>query len=213
MRDPALVERFAALWRRLGGRGSGAEAADAVLAAWDEPHRVYHDLQHLRDCLARLDEAPAAGHERDLAEAALWYHDLVYRPGAADNEARSARAAHTALVEGGAGERTADEVARLVGLTDHVAPPPDRVAALVCDVDLSILGRPAEEFAAYERRIREEYRQVPEEVYRLGRRRVLERLLARDRLFATPHFHDRYEAPARRNLRHSLETLAGANRA
>lgn len=209
MSDSALRERFTALWSRLGGRTAASAAFDAILRSWTEPHRRYHGLDHLRDCLARLDEAPASGAARDLAEAALWYHDAVYRAGARDNEARSAQLARAALVEGGAPAATAEEVARLVRLTDHAAAPADPAAALVCDVDLSILGRAPEVFSEYERRIREEYRQVAEPLYRAGRIRVLEGLLAREPLFSTGHFRERYEAAARRNLRRSLDVLRG----
>jgi predicted metal-dependent HD superfamily phosphohydrolase len=207
MSDSGLRERFAALWVRLGGRGDAGPVLDSVLRGWTEPHRRYHGLEHLLDCLARLDESPTAGEERDLAEAALWYHDVVYRPGASDNEARSAEVARAALVEGGTPQSTAEEVARLVRLTDHVAPPEDPVGELVCDVDLSILGRPAREFEEYERRIREEYRQIPDLVYRAGRARVLAKLLAQDPLFRTDYFRRRYEDSARHNLRRSLGSL------
>jgi predicted metal-dependent HD superfamily phosphohydrolase len=78
--DSGLRERFAALWTRLGCRGDSGPVLDRLLRGWREPHRRYHGLAHLLDCLARLDEAPAAGRERDLAEAAIWYHDLVYHP-------------------------------------------------------------------------------------------------------------------------------------
>jgi predicted metal-dependent HD superfamily phosphohydrolase len=208
MSDSGLPERFTALWVRLGGRGDAQPALDSVLRGWTEPHRRYHGLDHLLDCLARLDESPSVGQERDLAETALWYHDVVYRPGAPDNEARSAELARAALLEGGAPQSTADEVARLVRLTDHVAPPADPVGELVCDVDLSILGRPAREFEAYERRIREEYGQVPDPLYRTGRARVLTKLLAREPLFRTDYFRRRYENAARHNLRRSLDSLA-----
>jgi predicted metal-dependent HD superfamily phosphohydrolase len=209
MSESDLRERFAALWVRLSGRHGGVQPIlGSLLRGWTEPHRRYHGLDHLLDCLARLDESPAAGEQRDLAEAALWYHDLVYRPGASDNEARSAELARAALVEGGAPQFMADEVARLVRLTDHVAPPEDPVGELVCDVDLSILGRPAGEFEEYERRIRAEYHQVPDPLYRAGRARVLAKLLSRDPLFRTDYFRRRYEDPARHNLRRSLDSLA-----
>jgi predicted metal-dependent HD superfamily phosphohydrolase len=209
MTESDLGERFAALWVRLGGRHGGVQPVlDSLLRGWTEPHRRYHGLDHLRDCLARLDEFPAVGEPRDLAEAALWYHDLVYRPGASDNEARSAELARAALVEGGAPQSRADEVARLVRLTDHVAPPEDPVGELVCDVDLSILGRPEGEFEEYERRIRAEYHQVSDPLYRAGRARVLAQLLSRDPLFRTDYFRRRYEDSARHNLRRSLDSLA-----
>jgi predicted metal-dependent HD superfamily phosphohydrolase len=208
MSESDLRERFADLWARLGGRSDVRPIFHQVLRGWTEPHRRYHGVDHLLDCLARLDESPAVGEERDLAEIALWYHDLVYRPGAADNEARSAELARAALLEGGAPDATADEVARLVRLTDHVAPPEDPVGELVCDVDLSILGRSAGEFEEYERRIREEYRQLPDPLYRAGRAGVLAKLLARDPLFRTDYFRRRYGESARINLRRSLDSLA-----
>lgn len=207
MSDPALRERFARLWARLGASGDGAEAFDAVYTRWEEPHRRYHGVDHLRDCLARLDEAPPGADDRAEAEAALWYHDAVYRPGAHDNEERSAEAASASLHQGGVPEHRARRVAELVRATDHLAPPSDATAALVCDVDLSILGRDPEAFAEYERRIREEYRHLPEPLYVAGRSRVLAALLGRDPLFLTPHFRRRYEAAARRNLRRALADL------
>jgi predicted metal-dependent HD superfamily phosphohydrolase len=207
MRESALRERFAGLWKRLGGEGDGKSAFGTLLEAYGDPGRHYHGLDHLRDCLARLDEAPATSDVRDLAEAALWYHDVVYLPGAPDNEARSAECAAAALREGGVPEDRTREIARLVRLTDHLVSADDPAGALVCDVDLSILGRPPAEFAEYERRIRAEYGHVPEPLYRAGRARVLTRLLGREPLYRSAHFRARYERPARRNLARALDAL------
>lgn len=202
-----LAGRFGGLWARLGAGGDWTPAFDAVMRGWQEPHRRYHGVDHLRDCLLQLDGSPSDGDAGDLAEAALWYHDAVYRPGAPDNESRSAELARVTLIAAGTGRETADEVARLVLLTDHAIPAPDPVGALVCDVDLSILGRAPEVFGEYERRIRDEYRQVPETTYRRERARVLAAFLERRPLYLTGHFRERYEAGARHNLRHSLALL------
>lgn len=211
MSDPGLRRRFVELWLRLGGDGQGADAYTRLYSAWAEPHRRYHGLDHLRDCLARLDEAPAGGERRDEVEAALWYHDAVYTPGARDNEALSAELAYRALHEGGVPRDRAGEVARLVRATDHTARPPasDPSAALVCDVDLSILGRDRQEYDEYERRIRQEYAHIPEPLYRAGRAGILAALLARDPIFVTERFQRRYEAAARDNLRRALQALGG----
>ena len=207
MSDTLLRDRFGDLWRRMGAADEGSRVFDDLLRAYQEPHRRYHGVDHLRDCLEQLDAAPATGEARDLAETALWFHDAVYVPGAADNEARSAEWAARALLEAGAPETRAHQVARLVRFTDHAQSSDDPVATLVCDVDLSILGRPPEEFAEYEGRIRAEYQRVPEPIYRMGRASILAGLLAREPLYGSDHFRALYEAAARKNLTRSLEAL------
>ncbi len=92
-------------------------------------------------------------------------------------------------------------------MTAHSTPPPDPQGALLCDVDLSILGREEREFDEYERRIRQEYSWVPEPLYRAGRARILAAFQKRDRIYLTDHFHDRYERRARTNLRRALAKL------
>jgi predicted metal-dependent HD superfamily phosphohydrolase len=210
MSDTLLRERFADLWRRMGAADDGGRVFDEVLQAYQEPHRHYHGVDHLRDCLEKLDAAPVTGVARDLAETALWFHDAVYVPRATDNEARSAEWAARALAEAGAPEARAREVARLVHLTDHVRPAEDTVGALVCDVDLSILGRPPAEFAEYERRIRAEYGEIPERLYQAGRASVLAGLLAREAIYRSHFFRVRYEAAARRNLKRSMARLGAS---
>ena len=202
-----LSRRFGELLRRLGATGDPQQLADAVLAAWAEPDRLYHDLDHLRDCLAELDGAPADGADRDRVEAALWFHDAIYDPRAGDNEARSAEWARRALAELGVPAAAADDVARLVMLTRHTDPTPDPSGRLLCDIDLAILGREPEAFDVYDRRIREEYAWVSDPDFRATRIGVLTGLLARAPLYQTEHFQRRYETVARTNLARALERL------
>ncbi len=202
-----LSRRFGELLRRLGASADPGPLADAVLTAWAEPARRYHNLDHLRDCLAELDGAPADGADRDRVEAALWFHDAIYDPRAGDNEALSADWARRALAERGVPSAVADDVARLVELTRHTDPAPDPSGRLLCDIDLAILGRDPETFDTYDRHIREEYAWVPESDLRAARADVLGGLLARARLYQTEHFRRRYETVARTNLARALEVL------
>ena len=213
MSDAGLVERFRTLWGRMAPAGGGLEVGGRVLAAYEEPHRHYHGVEHLRDCLSQLDAAPATRADRDLAETALWFHDAVYDPRASDNEARSAEWAERALSDAGAPEPRAREVGRLIRLTDHARPPGDPAGALVCDVDLSVLGRPTAEFDEYERRVRAEYDWVPEPLSREARATILTWLLAREPLYGSEHFRSLYEKAARRNLERSLGRLRPEGRA
>ncbi len=204
----SLSQRFGELLRRLGAAGDPQPLANAVLAAWAEPDRRYHDLDHLRDGLAELDRAPADGADRDRVEAALWFHDAIYDPRAGDTEARSAEWARRALAELGVPSAVADDVARLVGLTRHTGPTLDPSGRLLCDIDLAILGREPEAFDGYDRGIRDEYAWVPEPDFRAARAGVLAALLARSPLYQTAHFRRRYETAARMNLDRVLERLA-----
>jgi predicted metal-dependent HD superfamily phosphohydrolase len=204
-----LRSRFSTLARRVGATQDPSSLGDALLAAWSDPARRYHDVRHLEDCLARLDDLQVDAATRDLLEMALWFHDAVYDPRATDNEERSAGWAAEALAAAGVPTAAANEVARLVRLTREHGPASDEAGRLMCDIDLSILGGPVEAFDAYERRIRAEYAWVPEEAFRHGRTRILEGLLRRDPLFQTATFQRRFESSARANLRRALAALAG----
>jgi predicted metal-dependent HD superfamily phosphohydrolase len=202
-------DRFAALCRRLGATADISPLAADLLARHREPHRAYHGLDHLRDCLEQLDTAPPEGADRDRVEAALWFHDAIYHPLAADNEAQSAELARRSLEATGVPAAVARDVAALVLETRHLEPPVAPDARLLCDVDLSILGREPAQFERYERAIRAEYAAVPEALYRRGRAAVLRKLLQRRPLFGTRHFRSRYEEAARANLARALAACGG----
>lgn len=202
-----LRARFTSLVERLGGTAEAGLRADELLAAWAEPARAYHGTSHLIDCLERLDET-VQGRPAPLVEAALWYHDAIYDPRASNNEERSARWAARALGGLGVPGHAIDQVVRLILLTRHTSPPKDSDGQLVCDIDLSILGRPWHEFHAYETAIRSEYAWVPDPAYRAARSEVLRALLERAALYGTRWYRERYEARAHENLARSLVALA-----
>jgi predicted metal-dependent HD superfamily phosphohydrolase len=198
--------RFARLWSLLGATDDEGLAFQRLEAAYAEPHRAYHNAEHIRDCLDRLDESTKEPINPAL-EAAIWFHDAVYDPRRDDNEAASATLAERLLAEAGIPNASAIEVRRLILLTSHQDIPGDPAGRVICDVDLSILGRHPEEFEEFERRIRAEYAWVPESQYREGRVRVLAGFLARPELYQTPYFRNRYEDSARRNLQASISRL------
>ena len=86
-------------------------------------------------------------------------------------------------------------------------PHADGDAALLIDIDLSILGAPPEIFDRYDTAIREEYSWVPEVMYTAGRAKVLRLFLERDVIFTTPSFRDEREEQARANLTRALDAL------
>ena len=195
------------LWNRLGAQDDGLSIFTGLQAAYADPRRIYHTAAHIRDCLAQLDSSRQLAQRADEVEAAIWFHDAVYLPGAPDNEDRSAGLARTTLAEAGAPLEVSHRIAELVLATQHLAIAAEPDAALLCDIDLSILGRLQEVFDEFERRVRQEYAWVPEPVYRSARTEILEGFLKRRSIYQTGYFRDRYEVPGRANLARILEAL------
>ncbi len=197
-------------------------AAD-LLAAYEDPHRHYHGVAHLRAVLTVADDlltadglltadldAPTARRARSTVHLAAWFHDAVYDARAADNEERSARWAAAALPALGVPSEVVEEVVALVVATtthdlDAVADLAGGLAFL--DADLAVLGAPPVHYDAYAAAIRQEYRHVPDEAFRTGRAGVLERFLGRSALYGSPTGRARYESAARRNLQRELDSL------
>jgi predicted metal-dependent HD superfamily phosphohydrolase len=192
-----------------------------VRKRYDEPHRGYHNVEHLDELIAL-----AHRHTPDLGDAEQWallFHDAIYKPGAprGENEKASARLMQTAAYaltdpparRGGGGPAvppllpTADlaRASRIIEATTHAEPPPAE-AARVCDLDLWRLAAPWEDFQRHALGIRHEYLPLhaDEAAFWKARHAFYEAMLAKPHLFATDYFRDRFETPARENMRRAL---------
>ncbi|HJZ93923.1 MAG TPA: hypothetical protein VKE40_23820 [Gemmataceae bacterium] len=215
-------ERLAAMqagWVRLLARFSVAPADaypvfDWLVAAYSEPQRHYHTLEHLSEMFrvaARLADAAA---DPAAVELAIWFHDTIYDPRAKDNEERSAALSVEVLRPLRVPEETIQHVAAMIRATAHSATADvDADTAVLLDADLAILGAAEPRYARYAADIGREYAWVEESAYRAGRAKVLEAFLARPRIYRTERMHAVAEEPARRNLRAELEQLESEGRA
>ncbi len=183
----------------LDGRAMWSELS----AAYEAPARVYHNLNHIADCMARLDEHAHLANDPVAVEFAIWFHDIVYDTHAPDNEECSAVAAGrflSATIHG-------DVVANLIRATRHDGQPRTPDAALLCDIDLSILGRPPAVYDGYANAIRQEYDWVSLPDFVRGRTQVLEAFLARPSVFALEEMERIYGEHARVNLEREIRKL------
>jgi predicted metal-dependent HD superfamily phosphohydrolase len=201
---PMLRAAFAPAWSGLGARGDAGCVRDELLACYAQPHRRYHTLQHLAECIETFRTASALAQHAAEIEIALWFHDAIYDPRSSDNEERSAAWARRALDAAEVPRTVAERVHALVIATCHTALPAAGDPQLLVDVDLSILGAAEQRFAEYERQIRGEYSFVPEAIFRRRRREILQAFLDRPRLYGTAHFHAALENRARANLLRAL---------
>jgi predicted metal-dependent HD superfamily phosphohydrolase len=189
--------------------GEYAALRDRLVANYAEPHRKYHTLQHLGECLNGFDHAREFAQHPGEVAIALWFHDAVYDLASHDNEVQSADWAVAELKQAGAAGDVCVRVHALIMATQHSALPQSQDECLLVDIDLSILGAASARFDEYEVQIRNEYASVPEADFQHRRRQILQGFLARDAIFATQWFHDKLEAQARDNLARSIATLAG----
>ena len=205
--DMDLDRCWAETWMALG-RPTPADLFAELRVRYAEPHRRYHTLEHIRECLQRAAETRALQTQPAEIDLAIWFHDAIYEPRRADNEERSADWAASALRSAGVAPASIERVCDWILLTKHDSAPADSDARIFVDTDLSILGAPPARFAAYESAIREEYAWVPEDTFRSRRAELLRGFLARDAIFTTGWFRERFEAQARENLKQSLQQLA-----
>ncbi|MDD1508910.1 HD domain-containing protein [Pseudomonas sp. CNPSo 3701] len=186
-------------WSGLGLQPD-ANLFEALMAAYAEPQRRYHSLQHLEECLGHFEQVRELAEHPEEVEIALWFHDAVYDVRGATNERQSADWAVRALMTGNASRSTQNRVEQLIMATRHDAAPGDSDERLLVDIDLSILGAAPKRFAEYDGQIRAEYSWVPEAIYVMKRKAVLSSFLARTSIYSTAYFRERYETQARINL-------------
>jgi predicted metal-dependent HD superfamily phosphohydrolase len=179
----------------------------AVVAAWSEPHRRYHDLAHLAAVLGIVGALAEAAGDPDAVRLAAWYHDIAYDPERTDNEEVSAGRARAGL-RGLVPDERIDEVERLELLTaGHDPEPDDANGAVLCDADLAVLAGPPDAYATYASAVREEYGHLSDEEFTAGRIAVLEHLLALPALYRTPEAARQWADRAAANMTAELTLL------
>ncbi len=209
---PKMLAIFTEQWECLMGigrvrAGLHLQSLAQIVAAYSEPHRHYHNLDHivhLLDMLMMRHEAEP--HQRLALYLAAVFHDIVYDTRSSENEARSAKVAEATLNEIGL-RGLSERVGRWILMTkDHQAPDDHLDAQVLLDADLSILGMGPIAYAEYAKAIRREYEWVSEPEYLTGRRKVLSGFLARSAIYRTDSFK-RWETPARRNIAGELAEI------
>lgn len=204
------AQRWEKLCQRLGISCQSAleKEFQHISAAYGEPHRAYHTIQHINECLQLLDwaSAPALSFvsQYPALEIALWYHDIVYLPQGSNNERRSADRAIAFLQANGGTQAQIERVESLIMATCHLEPKPDEGTELthwMVDIDLAILGVSPQRFLQYDEQIRQEYDWVTPTEYRTRRQETLAQFLQRPIIYQSALFRERFESQARENLK------------
>lgn len=198
--------RFSGLLERLGVGSLADEVYPALADHYSGSGRFYHNLKHVLQCLGVLDGVRERLRDPDAAELALWFHDVVYDPGAHDNELRSALKFDR---EVGVHLPTAraDAVHAMIMATVHPSAAEDPDEQLVADIDLSGMGLEWSKFLSDSEALRRECRHLTDSEFQLGTLAFFKKLLARPSIYLTEFFRDRYGDKARRNIEEFIARL------
>lgn len=191
------------------------ELFDRIVAAYSEPHRHYHTLEHIAEMLKISGRLAKHATNPAAVQLAIWLHDIVYDPKRRDNEEQSATLATVELAKLGLDRSLVETVATLIRSTEHLGLSTNAMinpdTDVILDADLAILASGEARYRRYVEGIRAEYQHVPEPEFRNGRIEVLKQFLARPRLYRTAILALEGEAAARRNLSAELEELQSSS--
>jgi pantetheine-phosphate adenylyltransferase len=79
-----------------GGNWSSTEAVyiqellSAILDRYEESHRFYHSIKHVKRLFELIDKGEYSKLEKDILQLVALFHDIIYDPKAKDNEVKSA---------------------------------------------------------------------------------------------------------------------------
>ncbi|MCO7225118.1 hypothetical protein [Pleionea sp. CnH1-48] len=198
-------------WQQLFSKGYNTSIVqqhfDKITTYYNEAHRYYHTLKHIEACLKHFDEVSEQIDEPESFELALWYHDVIYSTRRKDNEKQSANLAEQCLQQINYPSNQIATVKRLINITAHPSPVHSEDEKLMVDIDLSILGAPTDIFMNYERNVRSEFRWVPNLIYKIERKKVLESFIKEENIYKTNYFKDKLEKNARSNIQKLIKSL------
>lgn len=195
-------------WRkvktRIGGPGDfdfekqGLRIFEVLTRYYSEPWRHYHTMNHIRDFMDALDQFEGCPLEVRIAG---WFHDVIWLPGYAQAEERSAEFAAYWLTTIGCEKAFVDKVTALIMATKHNGECPGSMAeAFMRDADLWSLGEPDMNlFVPTQNNVRAEFAAVAPEVYNLSRSQFFVKM-CRNAIYWTEQGKLR-EPTAVRNLR------------
>lgn len=204
--------RFEDLWDRLPIYRSAKDWFPDVWGFLDARYnwRAYHNIDHIEQGLKVIDDMKDEDRHRgkpfsekfwNEIELAFWFHDCC------PNELDSASSIMKKLGGIYVDAEGLRDVQKMIMATNHNRPPRDLQTAYLLDADLSILGSEREEFEEYERKIREEYKHVPDELFAAARIDILEKFYRRPWIFSTEYGRVRFDRRAKNNLSRSIEAL------
>lgn len=183
--------------------------ADAMIeeyrAAYSQPHRKYHNLEHINHLLTALKAVPQPSAA--LLTAAM-YHFFVYDPLKEDNEEKSAEYLRNKLKAAGVSQQFIDSVTAIMLAPANSADLAfaSKDAQYLSDIDMSIFGDSPHVYQRYAELVRDEYSSLSDFNWYHQRVRFLLYLLKSVQIFHTDEFKQ-LEKHARSNIANEVLSI------
>lgn len=207
-----LFERWCRLLKDARATCDPAETFESIREAYSEPHRRYHTLEHILDCLQEFDTVQRLAFDPIAVELAIWFHDIVYVVGQKDNEESSVWTAYNFCQTSGLGYLIGvvwDLILATKPLESREGHTPDQL--LISDIDLSGIGAPRNVFKQQNALLWEEFgTKFSEEEIRRRETFLFRAFLSRRPFYAVEEMRNRYERRARNNIFYYLRELGAA---
>ncbi|MBP7273624.1 MAG: hypothetical protein KA974_07270 [Saprospiraceae bacterium] len=172
-----------------------------------ERNRAYHNFSHIYTLLKICDTYEPHLKEAAIVKLAIWFHDAKYHPNFRDNEEKSSKLAIGQL-RAYLDEEKLQKLSNFILSTTEQIPLIDNKDLLYfLDFDSLILAADPKKYQLYCDAIRNEYKNFPLFLYRLGRKRVINYYLEKENIYFVPMIQDEFEQRARTNLQWELEYL------
>ena len=203
-------DRFRLLWNRCLLDSANDESSaihQHLIGCYSEPQRYYHTLDHIEHCLSLFDKIRSEVEIPEALELAIWYHDVIYTPGARDNEQLSADL-FMATSHGVFDDALRDTIYRHIMATVHDGSEYENTdTQFMLDIDLSSFGLPWPEFIQDSDNLRLEMKDQPDEVFYQKQAAFQDKLFGQSRFFKSDYFYQKYEIQARQNRSDYFETI------
>lgn len=203
-----MKKQFEKLWRQLGAESDPEPEFQFLYDSYMQRGRYYHNLAHIEACLNDFRDVSGLTDTPGLVEFAIWYHDVVYDVSRSDNEQKSAEVASEVCSWAKISNDASQEIYDLIVVTKHHNVSDSINQKIIIDVDLAILGKPANDYDIYEKAIRKEYSHVPEDDFRKGRAAILRSFLEKPLIYSLEFFNNKYQKQAIENIQKAITDLA-----
>jgi predicted metal-dependent HD superfamily phosphohydrolase len=169
--------------------------------------RHYHTLTHLENLYIQLFEIKHLITNWQTILFSLFYHDVIYNTLNQNNEEQSAILAEKRMKEIFVPTSIIENCKSQILATKSHTFSNDADTNYFTDADLSILGKPWNEYAEYYKNVRKEYSIYPSLIYNPGRKKVLQHFITMNKIYKTEYFYSKFEEQAKQNLQAELELL------